>query len=328
LCLILSHLTEEQNLSLSSHLKDLGWPTLVIPQIEDINSSETNSHRKMILLSEMKSNNIQILITPHSLIFEFESIKVIICLDPPEDTLAFLRRLNIDCVVIVFGTEAKLHPMIETCKLYDALALPLPNLVPDNHVTPPKSRTEYSGITVSLQDMNIYRDIARKAKNIKYLMETETWTHPRHQDISKKIILWQKEVRKSLLEKDSTSKRNTKPPPVPVESSTEQTNNNNTDTQVSSLGKKIRNQRSGNGELNPEKRYKFDTAYYQLFFPDENKTPAETPATVITNHQPANPPVSQSTNNEVQTQPHIESNNSKESKPTSKNYKDVMEEDD
>jgi len=185
LCLIFSHLTEEQNLSLASNLKELGWSTLVVPQIED-NSSENISHRKMYLLSEIKSKNIQILIVPHSLPLEFESIKVIICLEPQEDTLSFLRRLNIDCVAIVFGTESKLHPMIETCKLYDALALPLPNLVSDNHFSLPKNRTEYTGITVSLPEMNIYRDIARKAKNIKYLMETETWTHPRHQDISKK----------------------------------------------------------------------------------------------------------------------------------------------
>jgi len=198
----------EHNAALASNLKDLGWPTLVVPGIEDINSiseiiSENITQRKMILLSEIKSKNIQVVIAPHTLIMEFESIKIIICLDPPEDTLSFLRRINVDSITIVFGTEEKLHPMIDICQTYDAMAVPLPNIIPVNHATPPRNKREYTGITISEQDMNNYREMARKARNIKHLMDTETWTHPRHQDISKKIIQWQKEVRKALLEKDT-----------------------------------------------------------------------------------------------------------------------------
>jgi len=102
---------------------------------------------------------------------------------------------------------------------------------------------------------------------------------------------------------------------------------NNTDSQVSSHGQKqIRNQRSGNGELNPEKRYKFDTAYYQLLFPEENKAaPPEPPAAVISNHQAASSITSNIQNtNEVQNPQLRESNVTNETKI----YQDVMEEED
>eukprot|EP01125_Pyxidicula_operculata_P007244 TRINITY_DN2466_c0_g1_i3.p1 TRINITY_DN2466_c0_g1~~TRINITY_DN2466_c0_g1_i3.p1 ORF type:complete len:520 (-),score=98.92 TRINITY_DN2466_c0_g1_i3:32-1591(-) len=68
----------------------------------------------------------------------------------------------------------------------------------------PTQRIVYTGIVVSDKDMKTYTDIAKSARTIKHLMETESWTHPRQQDISKKIFSWRKEVYAALKEKSTS----------------------------------------------------------------------------------------------------------------------------
>jgi predicted nuclease with RNAse H fold len=199
----LSKLSDEQNFNLGTSLKETGWPTLVIQSDSNSQTPDYVAQRKAKILSEIKANNIRIVIIPDLYTMDFDNIKIIACLDPPDDTLNFLKRIPIDSLTIIFGTEEKLHPMIETCKSYDATVLSLPIQSPSfDFSTPLRNKREYSGIVIAPQDMNIYREMSRKARNIKHLMETESWTHPRHQDISRKILLWQKEVRKAFLDKE------------------------------------------------------------------------------------------------------------------------------
>uniref|UniRef100_A0A6B2L010 Helicase ATP-binding domain-containing protein n=1 Tax=Arcella intermedia TaxID=1963864 RepID=A0A6B2L010_9EUKA len=220
----ISNFDKENHSFLLNKLNEFEWPWTIFPtDLSNTNDNLTTEsvREKQIAFwqSIKKSNNKIIILSKIDQLNYISGVNLLFCLESLDDPRILVQAIGSqgpDIYPIVFGSEQKIADITKICESYHMNSISLPaQISPNFSSSAAKRTTEYEGILVPPPEMIKFQEIAKKAKTIQHLMDTETWTHPRQQDISKKIRKWKQEFLDVSNQKEKSPEVHKVPPISP-----------------------------------------------------------------------------------------------------------------